>query len=87
MRTISIIRDRGQLTIPDSIRKLARWTSTSSVVSISIESPQEIVITPHQTVKEVEFTKLFELIKQSREVKGKGTAGASEFIAKDRKSQ
>jgi len=86
MTTIGIIRDRGQLTIPESVRKVARWTGTSSVVSFSVESPQEIIITPHQAVKEAEWEKLFELIKKSRAIKGRGSVSASEFIAKGRRS-
>ena len=84
MKAVGIIRDRGQLTIPESIRKVARWTGTSSVVSFSVESPQEIIITPHQAVKEIEFSKLSEQIKNARSIRGKGNISASEFIAKNR---
>lgn len=86
MKTVGIIRDRGQLTIPESVRKLARWTGTSSVVSISVEKPDEITITPHHAAKEIEWDKLFDGIKKAREIKGKGTISASEFIAKERTS-
>ncbi len=84
MTTVGIIRERGQLTLPESIRKLTRWTGTSSVVSITIEKPDEIIITPHQAAKEAEWEKLFELIKKSRDIKGKPTTSASEFITRDR---
>ena len=81
--TIGIIRDRGQLTIPDSIRALRQWANTASVVSISSDKPDEIVIRPH--LQQIDADKIWKAIKQSRGVKGKGRMSASEFLAKDRK--
>lgn len=82
--TISIVRNRGQLTIPDSIRELRQWIAPNSVVTITSERPDEIIIRPHK--KEVDWDKLWELIKQSRSIKGSGTGSAAEFIEKDRHS-
>ncbi len=82
--TISIIRDRGQLTIPDSIRVLRDWASTNSAVVISSERPDEIVIRPHK--KDYDWDKMWELIKRSRAIKGKGHGSAAEFLEKDRQS-
>ncbi len=82
--TISIIRDRGQLTIPDSIRVLRDWASTNSAVVISSERPDEIVIRPHK--KDYDWDKMWELIKRSRAIKGKGYGSAAEFLEKDRQS-
>ena len=59
MKTVSIIRGRGQLTIPDSIRKVIHWVSPMSVVSISVVKPDEIVIKPHHNQKEVDWNKLW----------------------------
>lgn len=85
MKAVSIIRDRGQLTIPDSIRKIVRWASPMSAVTISVVKPDEIVIRPHQHQKEVDWDKLWALIGKSRAMKGKGRSGSlSEFIIKDR---
>ncbi len=84
MTTVGIIRERGQLTIPDSIRKIAGWATTSSVVSISIENPQEIVISPHQVLNKIGLEELFTAIKKSRAIKGKGSRSTAEFLAKDR---
>ncbi|OGE18838.1 hypothetical protein A3J19_04765 [Candidatus Daviesbacteria bacterium RIFCSPLOWO2_02_FULL_41_8] len=82
--TISIIRDRGQLTIPDSIRVLRDWASTNSAVVISSERPDEIIIRPHK--KDYDWDKMWELIKRSRAIKGKGHGSAAEFLEKDRQS-
>ena len=86
MRTVSIVRDRGQLTIPDSIRSVVSWVTPSSVVSISIERPDEIIITPHQPQK-IDWDKLWEQIRKVRAFKGKGKGNLSAFIVKDRETR
>lgn len=84
MKTVSIVRDRGQLTIPDSIRRVVSWVNPQSAVTISVTHPDEIVIKPHK--KEYDWDKIWEMVKRSRAIKGKGRGSASEFIAKDRYS-
>jgi bifunctional DNA-binding transcriptional regulator/antitoxin component of YhaV-PrlF toxin-antitoxin module len=85
MKTVSIIRDRGQLTIPDSIRKTITWMSPLSAVTISVNKPDEIVITPHS--KSIDKAQIWENIRKARAVKGKGsTTSAREFLSKDRQS-
>lgn len=84
MKTVSIIRDRGQLTIPDSIRKVVAWITPMSAVTISVMKPDEIVITPHQ--KQVNWDQIWENIRKSRAIKGKGNANAAEFLEQDRNS-
>lgn len=86
MKTVSIIRDRGQLTIPDSIRKLLTWVTPMSAVSISVVKPDEIVIKPHQQY--VDWDKIWRLVKASRAIKGKSKEIEStvEFLDKDRHS-
>jgi len=81
MKTVSIIRDRGQLTIPDSIRKLVDWVNPMSAVTISVLKPDEIVIRPHQVT--YNWDKIWEGIKKSRAIKGKA-GNLSTFIAEDR---
>lgn len=84
MQITSIIRDRGQLTIPDSIRALRSWASVNSAVTITSEHPDEIIIRPHQ--KGYDWDKIWELIRRSRAIKGKGHGSAAEFLEKDRRS-
>jgi len=84
MKTVSIVRDRGQLTIPDSIRKLVNWVTPQSVVSISVDKSDEIVIRPHQ--RHVDWDKIWKMVKRSRSFKGRGRGSAAEFIAKNRLS-
>ena len=84
MKTVSIIRERGQLTIPDSIRQLISWVSPMSAVSITVIKPDEIVIRPHQA--QVNWDKIWEGIKKARSIHGKGKMSALEFIQRDRLS-
>ena len=78
----AIIRDRGQLTIPDSIRKVVNWATPLSAVTISVVNPDEIVIKPHKS--QVDWDKIWEGIKSARAIKGKGRGSLSKFIAEDR---
>ena len=82
MKTVGIIRDRGQLTIPDSIRDIIPWLTTSSAVSISVVEPDEIIIKPHQ--RQYDWDKIWKGIKKSRAIHGKGKMSASEILMKDR---
>lgn len=82
--TISIIRDRGQLTIPDSIRALRNWANPNCAITITTERPDEIVIRPHQ--KQVDWNQVWENIKKSRAISGKGKISAAEFLEQDRRS-
>lgn len=82
MQETSIIRGRGQLTIPDSIRKKIRWATPMSPVSISVIKPNEIVIKPHS--QHVDENQVWRKIKRSRAVLGKGKIKTIEFLAADR---
>ncbi len=85
LTTTVIIRDRGQLTIPDFIRRLTTWVSSGSAVSISKTSEDEIVIKP-QAVSErkIDWDKLWRSVELSRSFKGTYHGSLSQFIAKDR---
>lgn len=84
MQIVSVVRDRGQLTIPDAIRKIASWITPSSAVTITVVSSDEIRIKPHQ--KQVYWDKLWKQMKRVRAFNGKGRGNLSEFIAKDRET-
>ena len=84
MKTVGIVRERGQLTIPGSIRKVVKWITPLSAVSISVVGPDEIVIKPHK--KQYDWDKIWEMVKRSRAIKGRGKGSAAEFLEKDRRS-
>lgn len=81
----SLIRQRGQLTIPESIRREADWTSPGSPVTVVRSKADEITIRPFVPTKSINWEELYKQIKHVRSFKGKGKAiSLSEFIAKDR---
>ncbi|OGE26087.1 hypothetical protein A3C26_00010 [Candidatus Daviesbacteria bacterium RIFCSPHIGHO2_02_FULL_39_12] len=84
MKAVSIIRDRGQLTIPDSIRKVINWTTPMSAVSISVMKPDEIIIRPHS--HKFDSNKIWENIRKSRSIKTKTNLSAVEILDKDRQN-
>ena len=84
MKTVSIVRDRGQLTIPDSIRKIVHWITPMSAVSISVVTPDEIILRPHSQTLDKE--KIWENIRKSRAIKGRNAVSALEIIENDRRN-
>ena len=87
IQAVGIIRQRGQLTIPDKIREAFDWLTPSSAVTITSQKPDEIIIRPASTSKNtVDWDKMWSLIKKSRAIKAKGRGSAAEFIKKDRYS-
>ncbi len=83
MKNVIIIRDRGQLTIPDSIRKLVSWVTPMSAVTISIVKPDEIIIKPHTKI--IDKDQIWKNVKNARSIKGRGSVtSAVEFLVQDR---
>jgi bifunctional DNA-binding transcriptional regulator/antitoxin component of YhaV-PrlF toxin-antitoxin module len=84
MKSISIIRDRGQLTIPDSIRKTVNWINPLSAVSITVVKPDEIVIRPHQSY--IDWETIENNMKILQAYSGKSKLSAAEILEHDRQS-
>jgi bifunctional DNA-binding transcriptional regulator/antitoxin component of YhaV-PrlF toxin-antitoxin module len=85
MKVVSIVRNRGQLTIPDAIRKFVPWVNAMSAVTISVVEPDSIVIKPHVSV--YEWKAIWAGIKKARAVRGKKKGiSAVKFLEKDRRS-
>lgn len=85
MKTVGVIRNRGQLTIPDAFRKLVPWVGPMSAVTISLVKPDKIVIKPHQP--KIDWSDLWKRIHHSRSFLGKGKESAIETLEKDRLSR
>lgn len=81
MKTVSIIRNRGQLTIPDNIRKAVSWVNPMSAVSITVVNSDAIVIKPHHPKEDQEA--VWAAVKEAHSIKGKN-GKLSKFIAEDR---
>ncbi|HUC88020.1 MAG TPA: hypothetical protein VMR95_02640 [Candidatus Binatia bacterium] len=83
MKTVSIVRSRGQLTIPDSVRKAAKWVEPMSAVSVTLVKPDQIVIQPHKSY--VDWEEIWAGIRHARAIKGKAQTGSTvDFLQKDR---
>ena len=82
----SIIRNRGQLTIPDEIRELRKWATPTAVVTIVSDKPDEIVIKPHTSKQTIDWDELWNKIYLARSFRDKG-GNLSGFIAKDREER
>jgi len=76
----AIIRDRGQLTIPEKVREALDWAKPFAVVSITT-STDEIIIKPY--VEKVDWDQIKKDIRKLRSYKGV-QGSMSEFIAEDR---
>ena len=64
MQVTVLLRNRGQLTIPDSIRKVVGWAETMSAVTIMVNRQDEIVIRPK--TKAVDEEELWKRIKGTK---------------------
>ncbi|MBN1462422.1 MAG: hypothetical protein JW922_01940 [Paludibacteraceae bacterium] len=86
MKFTSVIRQRGQLTIPDELRKSLSWLYPNAAVNI-FGTDDELIIKPQINNKNVDNWGLIRNgIKLSRSFKGKGK-NLSEKIALDREGR
>lgn len=88
LQTPRIIRDRGQLTIPEAIRRIVGWITPLSAVTITVEKSDKISITPG-IQKETDWKNIWNSIQLVRSFKGKNetkneTKNAHELIIADR---
>ncbi len=79
--TTGVVRDRGQLTIPDSLRSQLPWLANSSVVFFSISDPEVLTVTPHTPATNEDL--LWNSIKLVRSFKTTG-ASVAQQIREDR---
>ena len=63
-KNVVIVRNRGQITILNSIRKSVGWVNPMSAISISVVKPAEIVLKPH--IRVMDRHKLLVMVEQSR---------------------
>ncbi|MBI4066931.1 AbrB/MazE/SpoVT family DNA-binding domain-containing protein [Candidatus Gottesmanbacteria bacterium] len=88
IQSTSIIRQRGQLTIPDGIREKVSWVAPGSVVTVTQMKPDEIIVRPYSAKKnKVDWDELWRKINLARSYKGKYKGSLSKFIAKDRETR
>ncbi|MBI5356416.1 AbrB/MazE/SpoVT family DNA-binding domain-containing protein [Candidatus Collierbacteria bacterium] len=81
----AVIRQRGQLTIPDQVRDMLVWLREGSVVGIDIDS-EEVRIKPHSRAKkDVDWDGFFSKVQLARSFKGK-RGNLSSIIVDDREN-
>lgn len=80
---ISVVRDRGQLTIPNVIRATVNWLRPSAVVRIKTSKPNEIIIHPHHQETKTEWEEIWDSIHLARSFTGK-RGRLSKFIEQER---
>lgn len=85
MKYASIIRDRGQLTIPEEIRDFLDWAKPCSVITIEVTGPSLLTISPQKEAKNISWEEIWDGINLSRSLVGKKCT-LSEFIIADRES-
>lgn len=87
IQTTGIIRQRGQITLPDDIRDKVDWATVGSVITIKTTKADEIVIQPYSSQNEVDWDKLWRDIERVRSYKGKYHGSLSKFVAQDRENR
>jgi bifunctional DNA-binding transcriptional regulator/antitoxin component of YhaV-PrlF toxin-antitoxin module len=84
--SIAIIRQRGQITIPDTIRQAVGWVEPEAVVTVSMAEDSSIRIEPYQKEKKPDWDKIWAAIHASRAVKGR-SVDLGKFIIEDREKR
>lgn len=85
MTYTAVVRQRGQLTIPDQVRQMISWLQTGSVVSMEVED-EEVRIRSHARAKKaIDWSETWRKINLARSFKGK-RGNLSAMIAEDRES-
>ena len=84
MTYTAVVRQRGQLTIPDSMRESIMWLREGSVVEIEAAG-DGVKIQPAGKQSVLDWEKIWMMIRLSRSFRSKSTeASASQFIVEDR---
>lgn len=79
----AIIRDRGQLTIPEKIRIALKWSFPNSVVSLVTTSGNALLIKPFEVKDQTDWADIWMNIELCRSYKG-DRGNLSGFIIADR---
>ena len=81
--TISVIRDRYQLTIPEAIRRELIWASPKMAVRVLLVDKEKILLEPYQT-KTINWQEIFKNLGKIRKLGKK--ISLAEFVIADRET-
>lgn len=86
-QTTAIIRQRGQLTVPEEVRKVFNWATNNSVVSINITA-DGFFVAPFavKVQKKTDWASIWNRMQIADSFKGK-PGSMSQFIVDDRDSR
>lgn len=80
----TVIRQRGQLTLPKKLRTENSWLAEGMVVTVLSSVQKEVKIIPYkESFKKTDWKNIWEKIKLSRTFSGK-RGNLSQFVIKDR---
>lgn len=84
IQTTAIIRERGQLTIPDKIRRALTWLQPHSVIKFFLIG-NEVILKQYQSsaTHTLNWKRIWEKIQLARSFKGK-KGNLTQFIIEDR---
>lgn len=85
MMTNVVVRQRGQVTIPDDVRNMVAWLSEGSAVGLEMVEKEMLILRPHvlANTKIFDWNKILNKINLSRSFKGRN-GDLSTFIIEDR---
>lgn len=85
LQTTGVLRQRGQLTIPDQIREFLGWLVPNAVVSFTVSKNKTVTLGPHvkDMAHAVDWENIWERIEIADSFRGK-QGNLSQFIIEDR---
>lgn len=86
LRETTVIRQRGQLTIPDSFRDRLSWLRPKNVVSLESHFDNRITLAPYHSDEEVDWKRWRRKLGRVQAFRGRG-GNLSDFISRDRRQR
>lgn len=86
LRETTIIRQRGQLTIPDSFRDRLSWLRPKNVIFLESHADNRITLAPYRSDEEVDWAGLKRKLSRVQAFRGRG-GNLSDFIRRDREQR
>lgn len=84
MKSTSIIRERGQLTIPDTIRDSLTWLYPLSAVDITICDENTVMVSPHAYKKQLTWSECIQKIELAQTFPSDSKVTSDAIISADR---
>lgn len=87
-QTTAVIRQRGQLTIPNKIREMLSWAKENTTVILEATVNNMIIVKPYgftHSDAAQKWQKAWDAIQLARSFKGK-KGNLSQFVAQDRET-